>query len=114
MQPKVETEPADSYGDAADDPAIWVDRRDPSRSVVIATDKKLGLNVYDLKGKRLQVVAGRPHEQRRPARGFHARRQADDVVAATNRTTRSISLYRFDAATRRLTAVADGTLEYRA
>ena len=56
VQPKVETEPTDSYGDSADDPAIWVDRRDPSRSVVIGTDKKLGLNVYDLKGKRLQVV----------------------------------------------------------
>ena len=73
-------------------PAIWVDRRDPSRSVVIGTDKKLGLNVYDLKGKRLQVVAdgrmnnvdlrdgfmlgGQAHDRRRRHQSHDASRSA--------------------------------------
>ena len=111
VQPRVETEPADSYGDAADDPAIWVDTRDPSRSVVIGTDKKLGLNVYDLRGKRLQVVPdGRMNNVDLRA-GFMLGGKPTTIVAATNRTTRSISLYRFDPATRQLSPVAAGTLE---
>jgi 3-phytase len=111
IKPRVETEPADSYGDAADDPAIWVDQRDPSRSVVIATDKKLGLNVYDLKGKRLQVVPDGRMNNVDLREGFMLAGKATTIVAATNRTTRSISLYRFDAATRRLESIAAGTLE---
>lgn len=110
VEPRVETEPVDSYGDAADDPAIWVDRRDPSRSVVIGTDKKLGLNVYDLKGKRLQVVPDGRMNNVDLRDGFMLGGKATTIVAATNRTTRSISLYRFDAATRRLASIA-GTLE---
>jgi 3-phytase len=111
VQPQVETEPADSYGDAADDPAIWVDKRDPSRSVVIGTDKKLGLNVYDLSGKRLQVVADGRMNNVDLREGFMLAGKPTIVVTATNRTTRSISVYRFDPATRRLAAIADGTLE---
>ena len=111
VQPTAETEPADSYGDAADDPVIWVDRRDPTRSVVIGTDKKLGLNVYDLKGKRLQVVPDGRMNNVDLREGFMLAGKPTIVVAATNRTTRSISLYRFDPATRRLASIADGTLE---
>ena len=47
---RVETVPAGSYGDAADDPAIWAHPTDPARSLVIATDKKAGLYVYDMQG----------------------------------------------------------------
>ena len=111
VEPRVETEPADSYGDAADDPAIWVDRRDASRSVVIGTDKKLGLNVYDLQGKRLQVVPDGRMNNVDLREGFMLGGKATTIVAATNRTTRSISLYRFDPATRRLESIAAGTLE---
>lgn len=110
VEPRVETEPTDSYGDAADDPAIWVDKRDPSRSVVIGTDKKLGLNVYDLKGKRLQVVPDGRMNNVDLREGFMLGGKATTIVAATNRTTRSISLYSFDSATRRLASIA-GTLE---
>jgi len=37
--------------DAADDPAIWVDPANPNRALIVATDKKAGLHVYDLAGK---------------------------------------------------------------
>ena len=111
VRPTIETEPADSYGDAADDPAIWVDQRDPSRSVVIGTDKKLGLNVYDLEGKRLQVVPDGRMNNVDLREGFVLAGKPVTLVAATNRTTRSISLYRFDPATRKLASIADGTLD---
>jgi len=111
VEPKAETEPADSFGDAADDPAIWVDRRDPRRSVVIGTDKKLGLNVYDLAGKRLQSVPDGRMNNVDLRDGFMLAGKPVTVVAATNRTTRAISVYQLDPATRRLSAVADGTLD---
>jgi 3-phytase len=44
--------------DAADDPEIWVDPSNPARGVIIGTDKKAGLYVYDLAGKQLQYLPG--------------------------------------------------------
>jgi len=44
-------------GDAdADDPAIWVNRADKSRSRVIGTAKNGGLRVYDLAGREVQSI----------------------------------------------------------
>jgi 3-phytase len=54
-----ETAAVASAEDAADDPAVWRDPADPTRSLIVATDKKAGLNVYDLKGQqRATVPAG--------------------------------------------------------
>lgn len=47
-----ETDPVDTAADAADDPAIWRNPADPARSLVIGTDKKAGIHVYDLAGRR--------------------------------------------------------------
>ncbi|TPX54416.1 3-phytase [Powellomyces hirtus] len=59
--PKRETGPAGLDGD---DPAIWIHKKDPARSVVITTSKEDedgGLHVFGLQGKSLQFVpAGRP------------------------------------------------------
>ncbi len=51
-----ETEPVASADDAADDPAIWRNRRAPAKSLVVATDKQAGVHVYDLSGKRLSYT----------------------------------------------------------
>ncbi|MEH3124093.1 MAG: phytase [Sphingomonas phyllosphaerae] len=51
-----ETDPVDTAADAADDPAIWRNPRDPAKSLVIGTDKQAGIHVYDLKGKRLSFT----------------------------------------------------------
>jgi 3-phytase len=111
VKPVLETEPVASFGDAADDPAIWVDAKHPSRSVVIATDKKLGLNVYDLAGKRLQTLADGRMNNVDLRDGFPLAGKPVTVVAATNRTTKSISLYQFNPATRQLSPIADGVQE---
>ena len=52
-----ETDPVDTAADAADDPAIWRNPRDPAKSLVIGTDKKAGIHVYDLTGKRVSFTA---------------------------------------------------------
>ncbi len=42
--------------DAADDPAIWRNPSDPSASLIVATDKKAGLYVYNLEGEILSFT----------------------------------------------------------
>ena len=43
--------------DAADDPAIWRNPANPSASLIVGTDKKGGLYVYDLKGAQKSFLA---------------------------------------------------------
>ncbi len=51
---------ATANADAADDPAIWRNAADPAASLIVATDKKAGLYVYDLSGRRRHFAdAGR-------------------------------------------------------
>ncbi|MFN4241789.1 MAG: phytase [Tepidisphaerales bacterium] len=53
----VVTEPAGSEGDAADDAAVYVHPYAPERSLILGTDKKGGLLVFDLAGRRLQTAS---------------------------------------------------------
>ena len=46
-----ETEPVADPCDAADDPAVWVNPAAPEASLVVATNKRRGLVVYDLDGR---------------------------------------------------------------
>ena len=61
VQAKGETEAvATANADAADDPAIWRNAASPSASLIVGTDKKAGLHVYDLTGRdRHFIDAGR-------------------------------------------------------
>src|SRR5688500_11682945 len=55
---KFETAPVSHGGDAADDPAVWINPTDASQSTIIGTDKQGALNVYDLNGKLVQTITG--------------------------------------------------------
>jgi len=46
-----------SNEDAADDPAIWRNPANPAASLIVGTDKKGGLYVYDLKGAQKSFLA---------------------------------------------------------
>ena len=48
-----ETESVSSIGDAADDPAIWFNQANPTKSLIFGTDKRKGIHVYDIYGKEL-------------------------------------------------------------
>ena len=48
---QAETTPVATLDDAADDPAIWRNRRNPDQSLIIGTDKRAGIHVYELNGK---------------------------------------------------------------
>ncbi|WP_395445046.1 phytase [Caulobacter sp. UC70_42] len=108
VQATMETEPVGHDGDAADDPAIWVHPTDPARSAIIATDKKGGLLVYDLSGKRLQYLADGKMNNVDLRGGFKLGGKTVTLVAASDRTRKAIGLYTIDPETRLLTSVADG------
>src|SRR5690606_10330892 len=93
VEPRVETVPTENYGDAADDPAIWVHPTDPGLSLVIGTNKKRGLEVYDLTGRRLQSLPDGRVNNVDLREGFLLGGQRVAIVAASNRTTKGISLY---------------------
>jgi 3-phytase len=102
----VETEPVPHGDDAADDPAIWVDPADPSRSAVIGTDKDGGLAVYDLDGKQLQYLPDGELNNVDLRDGFSLGGAAVTLVTAGNRRNNTIAVYRFDPVSRQLQDVA--------
>jgi 3-phytase len=103
-----QTAPVRHGGDAADDPAIWIHPTDPTRSLVLGTDKQGPLVVYDMDGRVLQTVS----ETARPDNVdvFYdvplAGGKADLAVAAC-RDPKSLGLkfWRIDPATRTLADV---------
>ncbi|PZQ55236.1 MAG: 3-phytase [Phenylobacterium zucineum] len=74
-----------STEDAADDPAIWVDPADRSRGVIIGTDKKSGIYVYDLTGKQLDYVPGGLPNNVDLREGFPTTAGKKVLVAASDR-----------------------------
>ncbi|RXD07226.1 phytase [Sphingomonas sp. UV9] len=95
-----ETDPVDTNADAADDPAIWRNAVDPSKSLVIGTDKKAGIHVYSLAGKRLSFTpAARLNNVDLRDRGGRV------IAAASDRAdvaTAHVSLFTLDTAAARL------------
>jgi 3-phytase len=105
VAPTVETEPVHNEGDAADDPAIWVNPADPEMSAVVATDKLGGLLVYDLSGTELQYLqtGDMNNVDVRPTSGSITLGGRPVVlVVAGNRTDNTIGVYALDPATRQL------------
>ncbi len=107
-----ETDPVHNSGDAADDSAIWRNSSNPSQSLVIGTDKLGGLAVYNLSGSELHYYSvGRPNNVDLRY-GFQLSGNPIDIVAASERDSDTILLYRVDQATNGLVdvrAVARGT-----
>lgn len=87
--------------DAADDAAIWRNRRNPSASLIVATDKKAGLYVYGLDGRvRHFLAAGRLNNVDLIDRG-----RSGILVVASDRNDLAqakLQLYRLDPRAGRL------------
>lgn len=79
--------------DSADDPAIWLNRENVANSVIIGTDKKGGLAVYDLAGKQLNYYLAGEMNNCDLRYDFILGDTTIDILAASNRTLHSISLF---------------------
>jgi 3-phytase len=100
-----ETAAVASARDAADDPAIWRNPRNPTKSLIVATDKQEGLYVYGLNGRtRSNLPAGRVNNVDLRD-GVTIKGRAGVLVAASDRTDKvhaKLALFRLDTRTARL------------
>lgn len=96
IMPLAQTEPVTRYGDAADDPAIWVHPTDPNLSRVLGTNKKQGLHVYDMQGKQLQFLPVGRVNNVDLRQGVMFDGQAADVAVATQRDDNSVAVFGID------------------
>jgi 3-phytase len=94
-----ETRPVTSGAgeDAADDPAIWVNPTDPEKSLIIGTNKKAGLYLYNLSGEELFFYPMGNVNNVDVRYGFKlANGRQVDLVGASNRSDNSIVLMAID------------------
>lgn len=93
----VETEPVRGGGDAADDPAIWIHPDDASLSLILGTDKRRGLSVYDLSGREVQFLARGRVNNVDLRQGVAMAGGPAALAIATNRTERAMDIYTISA-----------------
>ncbi len=99
VYPVAETVPVESWDDAADDPAIWVNRTQPELSRVLGTDKQAGLGVYDLDGNLLQFLGYGRLNNVDIREGFVTGYGPVTVAAATRRDDNTVVLFEIDEST---------------
>ena len=88
-----ETQPVNNQGDAADDPAIWLHPSIAEKSLILGTNKKRGLLVYDLEGNQVQqLLVGRVNNVD-VRQGFTHKGMPVDIAAASQRDNNSIALF---------------------
>ncbi|WP_242689167.1 phytase [Pedobacter sp. SYSU D00535] len=79
-----------------DDPAIWINKADPAKSLVIGTDKETngGIYAFDLQGKIVNKVTGiqRPNNVD-VAYNFKVGGKTVDIAVATERETDKIRVF---------------------
>lgn len=96
IKASVKTDDVETAGDAADDVCIYVNQYDRGKSLVIGTDKKSGLGVYDLSGNRLQVFPDGHLNNVDISHGFDLGGRPLPLVSAGNRSTNTIDFYYID------------------
>lgn len=89
----VETEPVRGEGDAADDPAIWIHPDDASLSLILGTDKRRGLAVYDLSGREVQFLPRGRVNNVDLRQGVAMAGGPAALAVATNRTERAMDIF---------------------
>ncbi|MDC9524977.1 phytase [Pseudoalteromonas sp. Angola-30] len=97
LHASAQTTPVAAFGDAADDPAIWINEQDAKSSLILGTDKRRGLMVYDLAGNKVQSlnvgrlnnVDVRQHQD--------INNETQTWITASNRTLNSISVFTVDS-----------------
>lgn len=88
-----ETDTVQKFGDAADDPAIWFNADNPEASLILGTDKKRGLAVYNLNGRELQFLEVGRINNVDLREGFVYQGKSQVLAAASQRDNHSIALF---------------------
>ncbi|RKZ81859.1 MAG: hypothetical protein DRR19_21575 [Candidatus Parabeggiatoa sp. nov. 1] len=105
----LETEPVPAGGEVVDDIAAWIHPTNPALSTVIGTQKHGGLVVYNLAGQQIQYLQDGRMTHVDLRYDFPLGGETVTLVAASNRATNSIALYKVNPLSRFLSNVATST-----
>ncbi len=97
--------------DAADDMAIWINTSNPEKSLIIGTNKKGGVVVFDLEGAEKAFYPTGRINNIDVLYGFALGRDKIDLVGCTNRSDQSVDLFRLNPADGTLSDIAAGALQ---
>lgn len=89
-----ETEPVFTNDDAADDACMWIHPADVEKSLIIGTNKKQGLCVYNLEGKLLHNYTVGKVNNVDIRDGFVLNDTSVSIVTASNRTNNTITVHK--------------------
>ena len=106
-----ETVAVDVNDDAADDPAIWVHPGVPGKSLVLGTNKKKGLEVYDLDGRRIQLLSTGRVNNVDVRQDIKIGSELMDLAIATNRTSNMLDVYRIFGNEQRVELVEEMSIQ---
>ena len=79
--------------DAADDPAIWINPIDASKSIIYGSNKKGGIENYDFSGKRLRFFELGRFNNIDIQYGFPFDSLSIDILGGSNRTTNTFDIF---------------------
>ena len=93
VKPLHETDPMPQSGDAADDPALWIHPDDTSRSLIVATNKRQGLFIYNLAGETVQQLDIGRLNNVDVRYGMALGEETIDIAVASNRDLNALSVF---------------------
>ena len=93
---------SDHKVDAADDPAIWINKENTGNSLILGTNKKGGVHVYDLEGNELQFIRAGCINNIDLRDNFSYKGKDVVLVAGSNCTLNTIALFYIDKEKNRL------------
>ncbi|WP_440905669.1 phytase [Catenovulum sp. SX2] len=90
----MQTAPVARFGDAADDPEVWLNPNNSADSLILTTDKRYGLNAYNLAGELVETIASGRINNIDISYGVEFNGEHFDFATASNRTYNSIIVYK--------------------
>ncbi|MEM1263498.1 MAG: phytase [Pseudomonadota bacterium] len=107
-----ETEPVANKCDAADDPAIWINREEPTKSLVLGTNKRQAINVYNLDGELLsQRKLGAPNNV--DIREIDINGETTVVVGTSDKDPGELALFALDPLSATLVDILETPIKAR-
>ena len=94
-----ETESVPHQEDAADDPSIWLHPLEPEKSLLVLTDKKGGLMVCGLDGRKRQYIDGMLPNNVDVGYGFQLGGKAVDIAVVSDRQSMTVKTFAIDTDT---------------
>ncbi len=91
----LETEPTIHQLDSADDSAVLVNKINPEDSLIFATDKNMGLLVYEMSGKLNQIFPIGALNNVDILQDVHYRNTSLNIIGVSNKSNHALELYTY-------------------